>query len=136
MWQTLDKGKWSKELLEAALTRVPAHVAGDYRAPMTKDKEAGVFRIEYRDGLKAAVEMNGWIYEGDGGRSRSSAGARSHSRRTNCARLLGGHGGLVFDQLPEFSCWSGQRIENFIPCPQPNSGRRRCRVIAFAVRTC
>lgn len=68
MWQTLDKGEWSKELLEAALTRVPAHATGDYRAAMAKDKEAGVFLIEYRDGLKAAVAMmNGWIYEGDGG---------------------------------------------------------------------
>jgi hypothetical protein len=68
MWQALDRGDWSKELLEAALTRVPAHAKGDYREPMSKDKEAGVVLIEYRDGLRAAVAvMNGWIYEGDGG---------------------------------------------------------------------
>jgi hypothetical protein len=68
MWQALDRGDWSKELLEAALTRVPAHAKGDYREPMAKDKEAGVVLIEYRDSLRAAVAvMNGWIHEGDGG---------------------------------------------------------------------
>jgi len=68
MWQALDRGDWSKELLEAALTRVPAHAQGDYREPMAKDKEAGVVLIEYRDGFRAAVAiMNGWVHEGDGG---------------------------------------------------------------------
>jgi hypothetical protein len=68
MWQALDRGDWSKELLEAALTRVPAHAKGDFREPMAKDKEAGVVLIEYRDGLRAAVAvMNGWVHEGDGG---------------------------------------------------------------------
>ena len=47
---------------------VPAHAKGDYRALCSKDKEAGVFLIEYRDGFRAAVAMlNGWLYEGDGG---------------------------------------------------------------------
>ncbi|HLW66846.1 MAG TPA: hypothetical protein VKS79_16145 [Gemmataceae bacterium] len=68
MWQALDRGDWSKELLEAGLTRVPAHAKGDYRELMSKDNEAGVVLIDYRDGLRAAVAvMNGWIYEGDGG---------------------------------------------------------------------
>src|SRR5262249_23617754 len=31
MWRTLDRGRWSKSLLEAALARVPAHATGDYR---------------------------------------------------------------------------------------------------------
>jgi hypothetical protein len=68
MWKTLDKGVWSKELLEAALERVPAHAQGDYRDTTAKTKDAGVFLIEYLDGLQAAVAMlNGWVHEGDGG---------------------------------------------------------------------
>jgi hypothetical protein len=68
MWKALDRGAWSKELLEAALARVPAHAPGDYRAPTAKTKDAGVFLIEYRDGFRAAVAMlNGWLHEGDGG---------------------------------------------------------------------
>jgi hypothetical protein len=68
MWKTLDKGDWSKELLEAAIALVPAHAAGDYREPTAKTHDAGVFLIEYRDGFQAAVAMlNGWLHEGDGG---------------------------------------------------------------------
>jgi hypothetical protein len=68
MWQALDQGRWSRTLLEAALERVPAHATGDYRKLTAKTEDAGVFLIEYRDGLKAAVAMmNGWAYEGDGG---------------------------------------------------------------------
>jgi hypothetical protein len=68
MWRTLDAGRWSKPLLEAALERVPSHAAGDYRAPTAKTEDAGVFLIEYRDGFRAAVAvLNGWLYEGDGG---------------------------------------------------------------------
>jgi hypothetical protein len=68
MWQALDQGRWSKALLEAALERVPAHAAGDYRAPTAKSPDAGVLLIEYRDGFRAAVAiLNGWVHEGDGG---------------------------------------------------------------------
>src|SRR5206468_10584471 len=68
MWQALDKGQWSRPLLELAMTRVPAHAKGDYRKLTSKARDAGVFLIEYRDGFRAAVAMmNGWIYEGDGG---------------------------------------------------------------------
>jgi hypothetical protein len=68
MWKSLDRGDWSKECLDAGLERVPAHAQGDYRKLMERDKDAGVFLIEYRDGFKAAVAMmNGWVYEGDGG---------------------------------------------------------------------
>src|SRR5262249_21284482 len=49
MWQALDQGRWSKPLLEAALARVPAHAAGDYRGPTAKAADAGVFLVEYRD---------------------------------------------------------------------------------------
>ncbi|HWG44772.1 MAG TPA: hypothetical protein VN688_18505 [Gemmataceae bacterium] len=68
MWEALDKGRWSKTLLEAALARVPAHAKADIREATAKAKDAGVFLIEYRDGFQAAVGMpNGWIHEGDGG---------------------------------------------------------------------
>jgi hypothetical protein len=68
MWQKLDQGVWSKSLLEAAIERIPAHAPGDYRQPTAKTTDAGVFLVEYRDGLKAAVAMlNGWVHEGDGG---------------------------------------------------------------------
>jgi hypothetical protein len=68
MWKAMDDGKFSKELLEATIERAPAHAKGDYRELTRKDKEAGVFLIEYRDGLTAAVAMlNGFLYEGDGG---------------------------------------------------------------------
>jgi hypothetical protein len=68
MWQALDAGRWSRELLEEGLKRVPAHAAGDYRALSAKARDAGVFLIEYRDGFRAAVAMlNGYLYEGDGG---------------------------------------------------------------------
>jgi hypothetical protein len=68
MWKALDRGAWSKGLLEAALARVPAHAPGDYRAPTAKAEDAGVFLLEYRDGFRAAVALlNGWLHEGDGG---------------------------------------------------------------------
>ncbi|MCX7699782.1 MAG: hypothetical protein N2039_02795 [Gemmataceae bacterium] len=68
MWQALDRGEWSKELLEAALAKVPAHADGDYRRLTAQAEDAGVIQIEYTDGFKAAVAMmNGWAYEGDGG---------------------------------------------------------------------
>lgn len=68
MWEALDKGRWSKLLLEAALARVPAHAKGDYRKATAKAKDAALFLIEYRDGFRGAVILpNGWIHEGDGG---------------------------------------------------------------------
>jgi hypothetical protein len=68
MWPALDRGVWSRQLLEAALERVPAHANGDYRQLTARNDSAGVFLIEYRDGFKAAVAMmNGYVYEGDGG---------------------------------------------------------------------
>lgn len=68
MWEALDKGLWSKPLLDAGLKLVPAHAKGDLRELTEKSSDAALFLIEYRDGLRAAVVMpNGWIYEGDGG---------------------------------------------------------------------
>jgi len=68
MWKALDQGRWSKSLLEAGIKLLPAHAPGDYRAATAKTPDAGLFLLEYRDGLKAAVAMlNGWVHEGDGG---------------------------------------------------------------------
>jgi hypothetical protein len=68
MWDAMDRGRWSKPLLEAAMKLVPAHAKGDVRELTSKAKDAGVFLIEYTDGFRAAVAMlNGWVYEGDGG---------------------------------------------------------------------
>ncbi len=68
MWQAMDRGLWSRSLLEAALERVPAHARGDYRPLTARSNSAAVFLIEYRDGFKAAVAMmNGYVHEGDGG---------------------------------------------------------------------
>lgn len=68
MWEALDKGRWSKPLLDAALERVPAHAKEDIRTATAKAEDAALYLIEYRDGFRAAVIMpNGWIHEGDGG---------------------------------------------------------------------
>jgi hypothetical protein len=68
MWRAMDEGRWSKPLLDTAMTRVPAHAQGDVRRLTAMSQEAGVFLIEYRDGFRAAVAMlNGWTHEGDGG---------------------------------------------------------------------
>lgn len=68
MWETLDRHKWAKPLLEAALSYVPAHAKGDIRDLTAKTADAGMFEVEYRDGLRAFVVIpNGWIHEGDGG---------------------------------------------------------------------
>jgi hypothetical protein len=68
MWRAMDRGDFSRELLEAAMARVPAHANGDFRALTAKARDAGIFLIEYRDNFKAAVAMlNGWVHEGDGG---------------------------------------------------------------------
>jgi hypothetical protein len=68
MWRAMDRGAFSRELLDAAIARVPAHANGDIRKLTANARDAGVFLIDYRDGFKAAVVMpNGWIHEGDGG---------------------------------------------------------------------
>jgi len=67
-WEVFDSYPWAGPQLEAALRLVPAHGPGDMRQGMAQDPDAGVFEVEYRDGLRAFVVMpNGWVYEGDGG---------------------------------------------------------------------
>ncbi len=67
MWEAMDKGVFSKELLDAALALVPAHAAGDIREITSKAADAAVMLVEYLDGFRAAVVVpNGWIHEGEG----------------------------------------------------------------------
>jgi hypothetical protein len=81
MWRALDRGQWSRPLLEAAMALVPAHARGDYRQLTSRARDAGVFLIEYRDGFRAAVAMmNGWVYEGDGGAFTFAGQVRGEDR--------------------------------------------------------
>jgi hypothetical protein len=81
MWRALDRGAWSRPILEAALARLPAHATGDYRQVTARTADAGVFLIDYRDGFKAAVAMlNGWVYEGDGGGFTFACQVRGEAR--------------------------------------------------------
>jgi hypothetical protein len=89
MWRALDRGVFSRELLDAAIALVPAHAAGDYRKATVKNAEAGVFLIEYRDGFKGTVVMpNGWIHEGDGGAFTFAGRVRGHDRPAACQFYL------------------------------------------------
>ena len=80
MWKAMDRGELSKELLEAAIRRVPAHAKGDYRELTAKAKDAGVFLIEYRDGFKAAVRDAERLGPRGRRRRRSASPARSRAR--------------------------------------------------------
>ncbi len=82
MWRAMDNKVFSRDLLEAALALVPAHVEGDYRKLTTQARrEAGVFLLEYRDGLRATVAMmNGYVREGDGGAFTCAIRARDQDK--------------------------------------------------------
>src|SRR3989442_9148215 len=45
MWEAMDAGRWSKELLEAGMKLVPASARGDVRALTEKTDDAGVFLV-------------------------------------------------------------------------------------------
>lgn len=89
MWNAMDKGAFSRELLEAAMERVPAHAKGDYRKLTVKAADAGVFLIEYRDKFRAAVAMlNGWVHEGDGGAFTFACRVRGQDKPLSTAFYL------------------------------------------------
>ncbi len=68
MWAAMEAGRFSKEVLEAAIGMVGYHSPGDYKDVSAKALDASVWVIEYRDGFKAAMAiLNGWVYESDGG---------------------------------------------------------------------
>ena len=53
MWEAMDRGVLSKELLEAAMKLVPAHAKGDFRELTRRRRTPACSLIEYRDGFKA-----------------------------------------------------------------------------------
>lgn len=53
-WQAADQGRWSRELLEAALAPVPNRVGRLEEV----DREATVFLLEYADGLRGACYIS------------------------------------------------------------------------------
>jgi hypothetical protein len=89
MWEAMDKGFWSKPLLEAGMKIVDAHAPGDVRTLTSKNNDAGVFLVEYRDGFKGAVAMlNGWIYEGSGGNFILTAKVKGKDKPVGCLFYL------------------------------------------------
>ncbi|MBI3923315.1 MAG: hypothetical protein HY318_17980 [Armatimonadetes bacterium] len=54
VWQAGDEGRWSWELLQAALATSESNVDGEVRSNV---EEPEAFMIEYRDGLRASVLM-------------------------------------------------------------------------------
>lgn len=89
MWQAMDRGEFSRELLEAGMSRCPAHANGDVRRLTARNDGAGVFLIEYRDGFKAACAMlNGWVHEGDGGAFCFAGRLRGQERPVSCQFYL------------------------------------------------
>ena len=68
MWKAMDDGKFSMDLLDAAIARVPSKDKGDYRVRTLMGRDSGVFLIEYIDGFTAAAAMlNNFLHEIDGG---------------------------------------------------------------------
>jgi hypothetical protein len=54
-WDAARDGRWDRELLAAALGRTPRRGRGPVEAD---DAEAHVYRVEYRDGLRAAAYLS------------------------------------------------------------------------------
>ena len=54
-WEAAKAGQWDRSLLDAALTKVPVKGKGKLEED---DKNAIVYLIEYRDGLRAAVYLS------------------------------------------------------------------------------
>ena len=69
IWEAMDQGRFSKNLLETAFDRVPGKAKGDYRELTVRgNRKSSVMLIDYRDGLKAAVVItNGYLQDRDGG---------------------------------------------------------------------
>lgn len=56
MFRALDAGRWSRELLDAVLEVTP-HKAGKVEDNCRNNKSAGVYLIDYADGLRAAMAL-------------------------------------------------------------------------------
>jgi hypothetical protein len=100
MWEAMDRGLWSKPLLEAGMKLVPAHAKAGVREATATNGESGVFLIEYRDGFRAAVAMlNGWIYEGEGGSFIFAGKVKGKDRPVACQYYL-----QNLDPFAHFAC--------------------------------
>lgn len=89
MWQACDRGEFSKALLEETIRRAPETAKGDYREITRKRKDASVWLLEYRDGLKAAAAvLNGFLYEGDGGAFCFAAQLKGEEKPRSCQFYL------------------------------------------------
>jgi hypothetical protein len=68
MWEAMDQGVFPRELVEFGIELVPSKAKGDYRKATASYAGAGVFLVEYLDGLRAAaILLNGFVYEGFSG---------------------------------------------------------------------
>jgi hypothetical protein len=79
MWDALDRGDWSRELLEAGLAAVPhaGAAGGDFRGrPELQHDEAALFRFRYRDGFHGAVAMLQGVARANGFAARLRGSAR------------------------------------------------------------
>ncbi|HJZ53867.1 MAG TPA: hypothetical protein VKE74_02855 [Gemmataceae bacterium] len=89
MWDAIDRQPWAAPLLDAAIKLVPAHAKADIREASAKAKDAGIFEIEYRDGLRAFVVIpNGWVYEGDGGAFVFATQVKGQEKPVGCQFYL------------------------------------------------
>ena len=91
MWNVLEKYSWAGSALEAATKLVPDHAKEDIGAATSREKEAGLFEIEYRDGLRAFVVIaNGWAKDGGGGRFVFATQIKGEAKPTACRFHLQG----------------------------------------------
>ena len=81
MWDVLDKHAWVAPILESAIEL--ANVKDDLRA--ATDKEAGLFEVEYRDGLRCFVTMaGGWFEPGENGAFIFAGQLKGEAKPTAC----------------------------------------------------
>ncbi|HEY3788944.1 MAG TPA: hypothetical protein VGL71_08820 [Urbifossiella sp.] len=91
MWDVLDRHDWTGPLIEAAAKLVPDHAKDDLRTMTKKEKEAGLFEVEYRDGLRAFVVIaNGWAKDGGGGPFAFATQVRGEAKPAACRFYLQG----------------------------------------------
>jgi hypothetical protein len=89
MWDAIDKHAWAMPLVEAAIAQFPDRSMDDIRKATTQAKDAGLFEIEYRDGLRAFVVMaNGWTKKGSEGAFLFAAHIAGEEKSSACQFLL------------------------------------------------
>ena len=90
IWEAMDRGRFSKQLLEAAFDRVPRKAKGNYRElTVHGNRKSWLMLIDYRDGLKAAVVItNGYLYDQDGGGFAFAAQLHGEQQPRSCQFYL------------------------------------------------